>query len=113
MSGALKNGLLLTAVVLLTFIPLLIVKAPTTAPGGESAAIFTGTDAQAQGVIQTLAPDYQPWFESLFTPPSVEIESLLFALQAALGAGVIGYYAGYVRGKKAGTPPPDGSDRAH
>lgn len=113
MSGALKNSLLLAAVVLLTLLPLLIVKPPTTAPGGESAAIFTGTDAQAQGVIQTLAPDYQPWFASLFTPPSVEIESLLFALQAALGAGVIGYYAGYVRGKKSTTPPPDRTDRAH
>lgn len=113
MSGALKNGLLLAAVVLLTLLPLLIVKAPTTPPGGEPTAIFTGSDAQAQGVIQTLAPDYQPWSTSLFKPPSVEIESLLFALQAALGAGAIGYYAGYVRGKRAGTPPPDRTDRAH
>ena len=113
MSGSLKNGLLLAAVVLLIFIPLLIVKPSTVASDGERSAIFTGTDAQAQGVIQTLAPDYQPWFASLFKPPSVEIESLLFALQAALGAGVIGYYAGYVRGKKAGTPSPDRTDRAH
>lgn len=113
MSGSLKNGLLLTAVVLLTFLPLLIVKAPTATPDGGPIAIFTGSDAQAQGVIQTLAPDYQPWFASLFKPSSVEIESLFFALQAALGAGVIGYYAGYVRGKRAGTPPPDGTDRAH
>ena len=118
MSGSLKNGLLLTAVVLLTFIPLLLVKAPTAAHKRasvlpDSNPDFSGSDAQAQGVIQTLAPDYQPWFASLFKPPSVEIESLLFALQAALGAGVIGYYAGYVRGKIAGTPPPDGSDRAH
>lgn len=113
MSGTLKNGLLLTAVVLLILIPLLIVKAPTPGFDGERTAIFTGTDAQAQGVIQTLAPDYQPWFESLLKPPSVEIESLLFALQAALGAGVIGYYAGYVRGKRAGTPPGNVTDRAH
>ena len=97
MSGTLKNSLLLAAVVLLIGIPLLKVKAPN---GGET-AIFTGTDNQAQGVIQQIAPDYQPWFESLFTPPSGEIESLLFALQAALGAGVIGYYVGYVRGKRA------------
>jgi len=113
MSGSLKNGLLLAAVVLLTLLPLLIVKPPAATPGSEPAAIFTGTDTQAQGVIQTLAPDYQPWFASLFTPPSVEIESLLFALQAALGAGVIGYYAGYVRGKRAKTSPPNVTDRAH
>lgn len=112
MSGSLKNSLLVAAVVLLILIPLLMVKTPTAAPGGQT-VIFTGTDAQVQGVIQALAPDYQPWFASLFKPPSVEIESLLFALQAALGAGVIGYYVGYVRGKRAGTPPPDGSDRAH
>jgi len=113
MRGSLKNALLLVAVVLLTFTPLLIVKAPTAGPDGERGAIFSGADVQAQGVIQTLAPDYQPWFAALLKPPSVEIESLLFALQAALGAGVIGYYAGYVRGKRAGTPPPDGTDRAH
>lgn len=113
MSGALKNSLLLAAVVLLILIPLLMVKAPTPGTAGEQAAIFTGTDAQAQGVIQSLAPDYQPWFESLFTPPSVEIESLLFALQAALGSAIIGYYAGYVRGKRAGSIAPNVNDRAH
>ena len=102
MSGALKNSLLLAAAVFLTLMPLLIVNAPV-----------AGSDVQAIGVIQTLAPDYQPWFDSLFKPPSGEIESLLFALQAALGAGVIGYYAGYVRGKRAGTPAANKVDRAH
>ena len=32
---------------------------------------------------------WKPW-----EPPSGEIESLLFALQAAIGAGFIGYYVG-------------------
>ena len=103
MSGSMKNGLLLAAVILLTLIPLMTVTAPS----------IPGADAQAQEVVQTLAPGYQPWFESLFTPPSVEIESLLFALQAALGAGVLGYYAGYVRGKRAKSPTPDDVERAH
>ncbi len=31
---------------------------------------------------------------------SGEIESLLFALQAAIGAGVIGFGLGYLKGKK-------------
>ena len=89
MSGALKNALLWATVVLFTLIPLLTIKAP----GG-------GTDNQAQGVIEEIAPDYQPWFESLFTPGGGS-ERLLFALQAALGAAVIGYYVGSVRGKRA------------
>jgi cobalt/nickel transport protein len=101
MSRALKNALLWATVVLLTLIPLLTIKAP----GG-------GTDNQAQGVIEKMAPDYQPWFESLFTPGSAS-ESLLFALQAALGAAVIGYYVGFVREKRAVTPAANVSDRAH
>ena len=113
MSGTLKNSLLLAALVLLTLIPLLTVKTPGVGSDDGQVEIFTGTDNQAQGVIEKIAPDYQPWFESLFTPPSGEIESLLFALQAALGAGVIGYYAGYVRGKRTTHTPANVSDRAH
>lgn len=114
MSGALKNFLLLAAVALITCIPLLTVKTPLAGVDGQRAAIFTGADSQATGVIQEINPDYQPWFKSLLKPPSGEIEGLLFALQAALGAGVIGYYAGYVRGKKkAELPPPNEDNRAH
>ena len=99
MSGALKNSLLWGTVVFFALIPLLLIKAP----GG-------GTDNQAQNVIEQIAPDYQPWFESLFTPGG-KSESLLFALQAALGAGVIGYYVGYARQQKSHTA--NGSNRAH
>jgi cobalt/nickel transport protein len=45
-------------------------------------------------MIGTIAPDYKPWFKPLMEPPSGEIESLLFALQAAAGAGFIAYYLG-------------------
>ncbi|CCG07435.1 energy-coupling factor ABC transporter substrate-binding protein [Pararhodospirillum photometricum] len=62
-------------------------------------AEFSGADSQAEGVITALAPDYQPWFESLWEPPSGEIESLLFALQAGLGAGILGYVLGFHRGR--------------
>ena len=101
MSGALKNSLLWATVVFLTLIPLLTIKTP----GG-------GTDNQAQGVIEKIAPDYQPWFESLFTPGGGS-EILLFALQAALGAAVIGYYVGSVRKKRATHTPAIVSGRAH
>lgn len=56
--------------------------------------LFAGADEQAMALIGDLNPDYEPWFAPLFEPPSGEIESLLFALQAALGAGLLGYYFG-------------------
>jgi cobalt/nickel transport protein len=65
-------------------------------PGSE----FGGADGEAEGVILEVAPNYEPWFESIWSPPGGETESLLFALQAALGAGVIGYYFGAKRGQK-------------
>ncbi len=60
--------------------------------GGEGE--FEGADGEITQVIGEVNPTYEPWFESIWTPPSGEIESLLFALQAALGAGFIGYYIG-------------------
>ncbi len=55
---------------------------------------FAGADGKIQEVIGEVDSTYEPWFKSFWTPPSGEIESLLFALQAALGAGYIGYYIG-------------------
>ena len=60
-------------------------------------AEFSGADSQAEEVIAELNQDYQPWFQPIWEPPSSEVESLLFAVQAALGAGVIGYIMGYTR----------------
>ena len=97
MSKKWQNGLMLLAVILLVAYPLLTVRAPEVAPGGEAAEIFTGADGQAEGVIRQIAPNYQPWAAPLMAPPSGEIESLLFALQAVLGAGFIGYYVGVRR----------------
>lgn len=61
---------------------------------------FLGADGLAEKKITEIAKDYKPWFSPIFEPPSGEIESLLFALQAAIGAGVIGYVIGYLKGKK-------------
>lgn len=58
---------------------------------------FGGTDAAAAEAIA--ATGYRPWFTSLFTPGSSEVESGLFALQAALGAGVLGYVIGWFRAR--------------
>ena len=107
MSARLKNFLLIAAVAALTILPLLIVKKPAVGPDGQPTGIFKGSDSRAEEVIQAVAPGYKPWFHSLLKPASSEIENLLFALQAALGAGFIGYYVGYSRGraKQNSTPP--------
>ena len=91
------NLILLAAVVLLAVAPLWIVERPAPDADGSQAEIFTGSDDQARNAINEIAPDYQPWFEPLLEPASGEIASLLFALQAAVGAGFIGYYLGVSR----------------
>lgn len=61
---------------------------------------FGGADGQAEEVIAGIKPDYEPWFGGIgFEPPGGETESLLFALQAAFGAVIIGYVIGYYKGK--------------
>lgn len=63
---------------------------------GEEA--WGGADGAAADLIE--ASGYEPWIEPFWEPPSGEIESLLFALQAAIGAIVIGYVFGYWRGSR-------------
>ncbi|MDN4517150.1 energy-coupling factor ABC transporter substrate-binding protein [Mycolicibacterium austroafricanum] len=65
-----------------------------------SAESFVGTDTTAVAAIEDSHPDYSPWFEQVFAPPSAEVESGLFALQAALGAGVFGYALGALRRRR-------------
>mgnify|MGYP001168742192 FL=1 len=89
-----QNLILLALVVILVVLPLLLVRAPKPEPDGKTVEIFTGADGQAEDMIGKIVPDYQPWAEPLLKPPSGEIESLLFVLQAALGAGFIGYWYG-------------------
>ena len=84
------NLLLILIVVALAATPLFLV--------GD--AEFEGADALAEETAIEIMPDYKPWFLPIFEPKSGEIESLLFALQAALGAGVIGYGFGYLKGNK-------------
>ncbi|MCU0543357.1 MAG: energy-coupling factor ABC transporter substrate-binding protein [Oscillatoriaceae cyanobacterium Prado104] len=83
-----QNWMLIIAVIFLAVIPLVFVR-------GE----YGGSDGQAEQAITEIKPDYQPWFSHFFEPASGEIESLLFASQAALGAGIIGYVIGLYKGR--------------
>jgi cobalt/nickel transport protein len=73
-------------------------------PGAE----FTGSDSAGSLQIAELAgkadTDFAPLIPQ-YVPPSGEIESALFALQAAVGGIVLGYVFGYwscqARSKKA------------
>lgn len=59
---------------------------------------WAGADDQSENVINELTGGtYEPWTSPVWEPPSGEIESLLFALQAAIGSLVIGYFLGYYR----------------
>lgn len=80
---------MLFLVVILAIIPLI------TQQGTE----FGGADGVAEEAITKIQPEYKPWFNSIWEPPGAETESLLFALQAAIGAGFIGYFIGVMRQK--------------
>ncbi|MGO0059659.1 energy-coupling factor ABC transporter substrate-binding protein [Brevibacillus fluminis] len=83
------NLLLFFFVVALVVLPLLFVK------NSE----FGGADGKAEEAIQEINPNYEPWFQPLIEPPGGETESLLFAVQAAIGAGIVGYAVGLYRGR--------------
>lgn len=94
---------LLGIVILLAVVPLFL------HPESE----FGGADGQAEEVIAGINPDVEPWFAPLLEPPGGETESLLFALQAAIGAGVIGYYLGLKRGEQRNGQQHPGDKKKH
>lgn len=101
-----QNVLLLLGVVVLAVVPLFMYPSRGTAsPEDGKSEPFTGADSQAEALITEINPDYKPWYSSLWEPPSGEIESLLFALQAAVGSGLLFYYIGYHRGKSGKAKP--------
>lgn len=89
-----KNLILILICVLLIIAPFIVAK------NGE----FNGADSMAEDLITEINSDYEPWAESLWVPPSGEVESFLFAFQAAAGAGFIGYYVGKKKYDKGNKP---------
>lgn len=79
-----KNLLLLSSAAGIVLIALLI----------QQGSLFEGADALALNAIKDINPTYVPWARPLFQPPSTEVESLMFSLQAAIGAGIMGFIWG-------------------
>jgi cobalt/nickel transport protein len=88
MSKHLNSWLFGTAVVL-SFAPVLIFQ------GQE----FKATDSRNQTAIEEVQPNYKPWFTPMIKPSGGEIETFLFATQAAIGSGVVGYILGLYKGR--------------
>ena len=66
-------------------------------------AEFAGSDTLGSSKIAELTGIPEEEFKPLvpqWTPPSGEIESALFALQAAVGGIVLGWVLGYWKGQK-------------
>ena len=82
--------LMLLACVVIAIVPLMIIKDSE----------FGGADGEAEDVIAELNPDYEPWIGPILEPPGGETESLLFCIQAALGAGVLGFGMGVLKERK-------------
>ncbi|QJY49309.1 energy-coupling factor ABC transporter substrate-binding protein [Pseudonocardia broussonetiae] len=82
--SALVNWLLVLAVVVIAAVPLVFIGSDTE---------FGGADGLAVEQIEADHPGYEPWFTPVFQPEA-ETASTLFALQAAVGAGFLGYLFG-------------------
>lgn len=87
----------LAAVAVLIAVGSFLLAAP--APEGEEA--FAGADGTSEEIVAEVNPDYEPWFSPLFEVESTEVESGIFAAQAAVGAGFIGYVLGRMRSRRS------------
>jgi cobalt/nickel transport protein len=85
--------------IILLFLVVFILAVPITLYNGRGVdqGYFVGTDDQGSKVIEETG--YKPWIHPIWQPPSGEIESLLFAMQAAIGAVIIGYIFRYYIGQ--------------
>ncbi len=90
-----RNIGLLLAILVITVVPFIL---SHDIPEGEEA--FSGADGQIERVVSQIRSDYEPWFQPLWEPPGAEIESLLFGVQAAIGAGLLGYCLGFYRARR-------------
>ncbi|MCL1978017.1 MAG: energy-coupling factor ABC transporter substrate-binding protein [Candidatus Bathyarchaeota archaeon] len=62
-----------------------------------NAGDFSGTDGQ--GPDEIASSGYTPWIDPLGYEPGELGERVLFSLQVAIGASILGYFVGYMRAK--------------
>jgi cobalt/nickel transport protein len=60
---------------------------------------FKATDSRNQTAIEEVKPGYKPWFQPIIKPSGGEVETFLFATQAAIGSGVTCYILGLYKGR--------------
>ncbi len=87
MSSKVKTGIILILLcVIIAVVPLAFIKDSE----------FGGSDDAASNAISSIleVDEYKPWFSPIYEPPGGETESLLFCLQAAIGAGIFGFGLG-------------------
>jgi cobalt/nickel transport protein len=83
------NAWLLGGAVILSMAPVLMYQ------GKE----FKATDSINITAIEQVKPGYKPWFEPVIKPSGGEVETFLFATQAAIGSGVVCYILGLYKGR--------------
>jgi cobalt/nickel transport protein len=86
------NYLLLGGAIVLSFAPVFIHQ------GKE----FKATDSINITAIEEVKPEYKPWFEPVIKPSGGEVETFLFATQAAIGSGIVCYILGLYKGRAEG-----------
>lgn len=87
-----KNGILIVLLLVVVIFSLIV---------GSRNGELEGADGLAE--VELEKTDYEPWFEPFWEPPSGEIESGIFALQAAIGGVVLGYFVGKKKNAKTTT----------
>ncbi len=85
-----KNLILLTIAIAIGVIPLLMIENSD----------FAGADSQATEIVSEIQPDFEPWANPIIELPGSEVEGLLFALQAAIGTGVVCFILGRMTANK-------------
>ena len=83
------NTWLLGGAVILSMAPVLIYQGK----------VFKATDSINITAIEQVKPGYKPWFEPVIKPSGGEVETFLFATQAAIGSGVVCYILGLYKGR--------------
>jgi cobalt/nickel transport protein len=82
-----RNVLLFLAAVALAVLPLAFLQG----------AQWSGTDTLGMDAVRAIRPDFEPWFESLYSPAA--LERYFFGLQALLGTLLLSWGFGWLVGR--------------